>query len=61
MDRVISDNEPLKYRVLRGKAILKEAFSYSAATDFIDTLSEDEKDGVTIVPVTSEGSQVLFG
>lgn len=61
MDNVITGEEQLKYRVIRGKEILKESGSYILAVDFIDGLSEDEKDGVTIVPVTGSGKTILFG
>lgn len=63
MDNVILDNDDLKFRVVNATGkVLRESVSRNLAEMFVESLTEDEKAGISIVPVVGRtGDQVLFG
>lgn len=52
---------PTKYQVKVGSRIVGEALSRPAADVIFSQLSEGDKAQATIVPVASDGKQVLLG
>ncbi len=62
MDKLIIDNDDLKYRVIDSDGkILRESLSRVAAERFVEGLDEAVQADVKIVPVGPTGKQVLFG
>ena len=60
MNNVLNET-PMKYQVKVGSRIICEKLSRTAAEIALDGLSEDDKAKAQIVPVASNGNQVLFG
>jgi len=55
------DSTPTKFQVKIGNRIVGEAFSRAQADIIVNQLSENEKIQAVIVPVASNGNQVLLG
>lgn len=53
-------NEP-KYNVLVNGVLMKEAVAKFIAEQYVCTLSEEDQKQTKLVPVTSEGKEILFG
>ena len=57
----LNENETLRYRVMYNGKTLYESASMHIVENFISTLDSDVQESVLIVPVTTEGLQVLLG
>lgn len=55
------DTNPTKYQVKVGSRVIAEAFTRVQADLILSTLPESEKVIAAIVPVASNGNQVLLG
>lgn len=55
------DSTPTKYQVKVADRVIGEAFSRAQADLIVSQLSEIEKTKAVIVPVASNGNQVLLG
>lgn len=58
---MINENEALKYEIMVNKRSYGKFGSMSLAEQFLQTLSNDLRETAVIIPVTSEGKQVLLG
>ena len=56
----LTDNQT-KYQVRVNGRVIGEAFSRTAAEVLIGQLTESERAGASIIPVASDGKQVLLG
>lgn len=61
MSKLINESETIKYRVVVGGNVLLETSSLRSAEQFVASLTESTQQSVQIVPITSEGAQVLLG
>jgi len=57
----LQENETIRYRVVYADNVLLESVPKTVAENFVSTLSRAVQESVEIVPVTSDGSQVLLG
>lgn len=57
----LNENEAVSYRVVCDGNILLESVPKFVAEQFVSTLSTHVKETVEIIPVTSDGLQVLLG
>jgi hypothetical protein len=55
------DSTPTKYQVKVAGRVVGEAFSRAQADLIVSQLSESEKTQAVVVPVASNGNQVLLG
>lgn len=55
------DSTPTKYQITVAGKVIGEAFSRAQADIILNTLSESDKAMASIVPVVSNGNQVLLG
>ncbi len=60
MTKVLDEN-PTKFQVVIGARIIGEATTRSAADLIISRLSESEQAQAVVVPIVSNGNQVLLG
>lgn len=60
MSNQILENEAIKYKVMLNGQVLKSNVPLSLAESFVATLAEDQQPYAQIVPVASNGQQVLF-
>lgn len=58
---LIRENSTMKYRVILDGKVLTEVASTSLADNFILSLLPEQQSRVQVVPITSEGQQILFG
>lgn len=58
---LIRENSEMKYQVLLNGQILTETLTPFAAEQFVSALLPEQRALAKIIPVTSEGKQVLFG
>lgn len=62
VNNLINEKHETSYRVILNGSVLTERKTYELAAEFVETLSEDQKGSVKIVPVdSSSGSQILLG
>lgn len=61
MTKTINENQTVKYRVVVRGNVLLETASLRSAEQFVGSLSEATQQSATIVPITSDGAQVLLG
>lgn len=58
---LIRENGIMRYQVIVEGKVLMETGASSAAENFVASLLPEQRSKAQIVPVTSEGKQVLFG
>ena len=57
----LTENEVVKYRVIHNGSILLESVPKLVAEQFVASLAKTIQETVEIVPVTSDGMQILLG
>lgn len=57
----LTENEVVKYRVVHNGSILLESVPKLVAEQFVGSLAKTIQETVEIVPVTSDGMQILLG
>lgn len=58
---ILTELDNIRYNVVDGDNVLRECASVLLAENFISTLSEEMQAKVNIVPVTTDGKQILMG
>lgn len=61
VENALIENEELKYRVVCQGSVLLEAVSKTIAEQFVSKLAKSTQREVQIIPITSDGNQVLLG
>ena len=61
MNNMIRETQNVRYQVKVNGITLNESVSKTLAEQFISTLLPEQRNQAIIVPVTDQGSQVLFG
>lgn len=62
MDNMLmNENESVKYQVRLGGEVLTEAQSRPMAEQFVMSLTKEQREKATIVPITEGGKQILLG
>lgn len=57
----LTENETIKYQVVCDDSILLESVTRNVAENFVSTLATSVQERVQIVPITTDGLQVLLG
>jgi hypothetical protein len=58
-NRMIKENQSMKYRVMLHGRVFTECASYEIANNAITALPKEQQEHASIVPVTNEGKQIL--
>lgn len=61
MNKLIRENESLRYRVVLENKTLHESTSQVSADNFVATLTLEQQAKVIIIPIAENGHQVLLG